>query len=192
MLQSHPIPLNHKIYFLFIIILVRCSDFRKFNLYISSSANRTQKRNKNHVHSLQPGVRVYARAHTHTDTLTTLPTCLSIRFYHHRDTVDSSFVLPEKIGTLRSQNHRIHCEPLKAARLHLCVPLLQPHTEKRSRSRNPGGTKMPACSFQHVRICVLVSPRICSYILMSLALHELLHTFRSAGIVFQKEKEVKY
>lgn len=37
--------------------------------------------------------------HTHT----TMPTCLSIRFYHHRDTVDSSFVRPEKIGALRSQ-----------------------------------------------------------------------------------------
>lgn len=37
--------------------------------------------------------------HTHT----TMPTCLSIRFYHHRDTVDSSFVRLEKIGALRSQ-----------------------------------------------------------------------------------------
>ena len=41
--------------------------------------------------------------HTQTHTHTAMPTCLSIRFYHHRDTVDSSFVRSERIGALRTR-----------------------------------------------------------------------------------------
>lgn len=70
---------------------------------LSSSASR-MKKNTTHA---QPSLNVsvgYTLSHTLLHAHTAMPTCLSVRFYHHRDTVDSSFVCAEKIGVLRSQN----------------------------------------------------------------------------------------
>lgn len=129
---------------------------------------------------------------THSYTLTTMPTCLSIRFYHHRDTVDSSFVRPEKTGALRSQTTTFTVICKGCGYASVCVHLCSSGTQrKRSRMWTIGETKS-LCLFRHVRICAFVSPCICPYVLMFLALRELLNTLRSVGVVFQRKKEVKY
>lgn len=128
---------------------------------------------------------------THSHTLlhahTAMPTCLSVRFYHHRDTVDSSFVCAEKISECWDPKTPHSSWFTKAVAMHLYVcSVFWLHTEKGSRMRTTGGTEKPVSLFQHS------FPNICSCVLMSLALCELLNTLRSAGVVFQKKKEVKY
>ena len=79
---------------------------------------------------------------THSYTLTTMPTCLSIRFYHHRDTVDSSFVRPEKTGALRSQTTTFTVICKGCGYASVCVRLCSSGTQrKRSRMWTIGETK---------------------------------------------------
>lgn len=122
---------------------------------LSSSASRMKKTKKTqHVHSLPHGLCMcvcVCIGCTHTHTLTTMPTCLSIRFYHHRDTVDSSFVRPEKIGALRSQNHHIHCD-LQRLWVCICVCVCVPVTyREKVKDVNYWWDKKNACVFVPAR-----------------------------------------
>lgn len=105
-----------------------------------------------------------------------MPTCLSDRFYHHRDTVDSSFVHPEKIGVLRSQTTTFiviykGCESASA-----CVSVLQSHTERRSRMWTTGGTKSLCVCFSvwesvHSLLPAFVPVFWCSWLCVSCLAH---------------------
>lgn len=79
-----------------------------------------------------------------------MPTCLSIRFYHHRDTVDSSFVRPEKIGALRSQNHHIHCD-LQRLWVCICVCLCSSHIQRKGQGCELLVGQKNACVFVPAR-----------------------------------------
>lgn len=125
-------------------------------------SEQNEKKKKNTTHA-QPSLGVCPWG-THSHTLTIMPTCLSIRFYHHRDTVDS-FVCPEKIGALRSQTATfiMICKGCKNASACVFLCSSHTHTKKRSRMWTTGGTKKnnkkkPVCLFQHVRICASAFP----------------------------------
>lgn len=71
------------------------------------------------------------RIHIHTHKHTSMSTCLSVRFYHHRDTVDSPFVRAEKIGALRFQAHTFAMTYKGFACIRMCVSMFQQHTEEK-------------------------------------------------------------
>lgn len=116
-----------------------------------------------------------------------MPTCLSIRFYHHRDTVDSSFVRPEKIGALRSQNTTFIMIYKGCMHLYVCF---WSHTEKKRSRIWTDGTKK-ACVFASVceNLYIRSLLAFCSCVLMFLALRELLQHIEVSGCcVSEKER----
>lgn len=115
-----------------------------------------------------------------------MPTCLSIRFYPHRDTVDSTFASHEQIEALRSQNITFIIIYKACECGFVCVFL--PLTHKRLGMWAIDEIKTAACWSQHDRIYTFLSPCICSWVLMLLALRELLNTLRSVGVAFQKKE----
>lgn len=63
------------------------------------------------------------RIHINTHKHTSMSTCLSVRFYHYRDTVDSPFVRAEKIGALRFQAHTFAMTYKGFACIRMCVSM---------------------------------------------------------------------
>lgn len=149
---------------------------------INTTPFHFSEQNENTTHAL-PSLSVCVEyTHIHTHSYTTMPTCLSIRFYHHRDTVDSSFVCPEKIGAVQFQNHHIH---LDLQRLWVCICMCfgvpAAHREKGQ------GCELHVGQKSSVFVSACLDMRF-----MLLVQYDLLNTLRSLGVVFQKKKGVKY
>lgn len=118
-----------------------------------------------------------------------MPACLSIRFYRHRDTVDSSFVFPEKTGALRSQTTTFIMIYKGCEYTSVCVFLWFCRTKRKGQGCELVWNKKPvSLCVPHMKICTFVSLHISSCVLMFLALCELLNSLRSAGVVFQKKE----
>ena len=152
------------------------------NQYNPFPAQRAEWKTTTHAqHSL--GVWVgYTLLHTHSNTA--MPTCLSIRFYHHRDTVDSSFVRPEKIGALRSQNTTFIMIYKGCMHLYACF------WEEKVKdlnwwNKNSLCVCFSVCENLYVRFLLA----FCACVLMFLALRELLQHIEVSGCcVSEKER----